>query len=171
MFEDKREQPAAQLGALAQIVSARGPRLGWKSRKAPSVPPSRLPTLPLPLVPRNAFGTADLTATVKRVHQRCLADLSGSIWLNALLFVPVGDHTGGTVSGVPRQPWRGLIPSVNSWVIMPSLAGVLREHVNYTAWANTRLIEAASALSHQELVRDFATADHNVLGTLGVVRK
>jgi hypothetical protein len=39
MFEDKWEQPAAELGAFAQIVSARGPRLGWKSRKAPSVPP------------------------------------------------------------------------------------------------------------------------------------
>jgi len=54
-------------------------------------------------------------------------------------------------------------------VIMPSLAEVLRDHVNYTAWANTRLIEAVGALSHQELIRDFNTANHNVLGTLAHV--
>ena len=42
----------------------------------------------------------------------------------------------------------------------------LRHHLNYTAWASSRLVEAASALNQQELTRDFATADHNVLGTL-----
>jgi uncharacterized damage-inducible protein DinB len=38
--------------------------------------------------------------------------------------------------------------------------------LNYTAWASRRLVEAASTLSPQELTRDFATADHSVLGTL-----
>ena len=84
----------------------------------------------------------------------------------------MGDLTGRAATQAellqvwPRQLWCGLIPSVNLWVIMPNLAEVLRDHVNYTAWANVRLIEAASVLSHQELLRDFATADHNVLGTL-----
>jgi uncharacterized damage-inducible protein DinB len=49
---------------------------------------------------------------------------------------------------------------------MAMLADVLRNHVNYHAWASSRLIDAASALNPQELTRDFATADHNVLGTL-----
>ncbi|MGB9491035.1 MAG: DinB family protein [Terriglobales bacterium] len=49
---------------------------------------------------------------------------------------------------------------------MPMLADVLRHHLNYTAWASSRLVEAASALNPEELTRDFATADHNVLGTL-----
>ncbi len=52
---------------------------------------------------------------------------------------------------------------------MAMLADVLRNHLNYTAWASSRLVEAASALTPQELVRDFATADHNVLGTLAHV--
>ena len=45
-------------------------------------------------------------------------------------------------------------------------ADVLRSHLNYTAWASRRLVAAASALSPQELMRDFGSADHNVLGTL-----
>ena len=49
---------------------------------------------------------------------------------------------------------------------MTGLVDVLRNHLNYHAWASERLIEAASALTPQELIRDFATADHNVLGTL-----
>jgi len=49
---------------------------------------------------------------------------------------------------------------------MPMLADVLRYHLNYTAWASTRLVDAASALTSQELMRDFATANRNVLGTL-----
>ncbi|MGA7560777.1 MAG: DinB family protein [Terriglobales bacterium] len=49
---------------------------------------------------------------------------------------------------------------------MATLVDVLRNHLNYTAWASSRLVEAASALNPQELMRDFATADHNVLGTL-----
>jgi len=46
------------------------------------------------------------------------------------------------------------------------LADVLRNHLNYTAWASSKLVDAASALTPEELMRDFATADHNVLGTL-----
>jgi uncharacterized damage-inducible protein DinB len=49
---------------------------------------------------------------------------------------------------------------------MAMTVDVLRHHLNYTAWASNRLVEAASALNDQELMRDFATADHNVLGTL-----
>jgi uncharacterized damage-inducible protein DinB len=43
---------------------------------------------------------------------------------------------------------------------------ILRHHLSYTAWASSRLVDAASALSPEELVKDFATADRNVLGTL-----
>jgi uncharacterized damage-inducible protein DinB len=49
---------------------------------------------------------------------------------------------------------------------MPTLVDALRNHLNYTAWASGRLVEAASALNSEELVRDFGTADRNILGTL-----
>ena len=39
-------------------------------------------------------------------------------------------------------------------------------HIDYTAWASRRLLEAASSLSPDELNRDFGTADKSVLGTL-----
>jgi uncharacterized damage-inducible protein DinB len=42
----------------------------------------------------------------------------------------------------------------------------LQDHIGYTAWASLRLIEAASKLSHEELTRDFQTADKTVLDTL-----
>ncbi|HWX55514.1 MAG TPA: DinB family protein [Verrucomicrobiae bacterium] len=42
----------------------------------------------------------------------------------------------------------------------------LRTHLNYTAWASGKLVQAASALSPEELVRDFHTSDRSVLGTL-----
>jgi uncharacterized damage-inducible protein DinB len=45
-------------------------------------------------------------------------------------------------------------------------AEVLRTHLDYTAWASRLLVEAAGRLSREELTRDFATADKNVLGTL-----
>jgi uncharacterized damage-inducible protein DinB len=45
-------------------------------------------------------------------------------------------------------------------------ADTLRKHLDYTAWASARLVAAASALSPEELTRDFGTADHSVLGTL-----
>jgi len=42
----------------------------------------------------------------------------------------------------------------------------LRSHLGYTAWASRALVEAAGRLSHEELTRDFGTADKSVLGTL-----
>ncbi len=45
-------------------------------------------------------------------------------------------------------------------------AHALRTHLDYTAWASARLVDAAGALTSQELTRDFGTADHSVLGTL-----
>jgi uncharacterized damage-inducible protein DinB len=43
---------------------------------------------------------------------------------------------------------------------------VLRTHIEYTAWASARLVEAAGQLTPEELTHNFATADKNVLGTL-----
>ncbi|MEQ1884219.1 MAG: DinB family protein [Bryobacteraceae bacterium] len=43
---------------------------------------------------------------------------------------------------------------------------VLAHHIAYTRWASVRLVEAAGALSFDELTRDFQTADKSVLGTL-----
>jgi len=43
---------------------------------------------------------------------------------------------------------------------------VLKTHIRYSAWASARLVEAAGALSQEELDRDFGTADKSVLGTL-----
>jgi uncharacterized damage-inducible protein DinB len=45
-------------------------------------------------------------------------------------------------------------------------AEVLQSHIAYTAWASRMLVEAAGSLSHEELTRDFGTADKSVLGTL-----
>jgi uncharacterized damage-inducible protein DinB len=45
-------------------------------------------------------------------------------------------------------------------------AEVLRQHLDYSAWASARLFDAASQLSGDELVRDFGTADKSVMGTL-----
>ena len=42
----------------------------------------------------------------------------------------------------------------------------LRTHLDYTAWATARLVNAACQLTSEELSRDFQTADHSVLGTL-----
>jgi uncharacterized damage-inducible protein DinB len=42
----------------------------------------------------------------------------------------------------------------------------LRLHVNYSAWASRRLLEAASMLPPSDLTRDFKTADRCVLDTL-----
>ena len=49
---------------------------------------------------------------------------------------------------------------------MPTTLEVLRSHLNYSAWASRRLVEAAEKLSPAELMRDFSTADRSVLGTL-----
>src|SRR5215471_10263936 len=42
----------------------------------------------------------------------------------------------------------------------------LRDHLTYTAWASRRLVDAASQLPPEQLVRDFGTADKSILGTL-----
>lgn len=43
---------------------------------------------------------------------------------------------------------------------------VLRAHLDYTAWASGLLVNAAAGLSEDELARDFATSEKNVLNTL-----
>ena len=58
------------------------------------------------------------------------------------------------------------LPGVHWCALMIMTVDVLQTHLHYTAWASSRLVDAATALSPQELMRDFATADHNVLGTL-----
>jgi len=45
-------------------------------------------------------------------------------------------------------------------------SGALRTHIDYTAWASLRLLNAAAALTPEELTHDFQTADGSVLGTL-----
>jgi uncharacterized damage-inducible protein DinB len=49
---------------------------------------------------------------------------------------------------------------------MEGLADLLRTHLDYTAWASTRVVHAASELTSGELMHDFKTADKSVLGTL-----
>ncbi len=44
--------------------------------------------------------------------------------------------------------------------------GALRDLLDYTAWASTRLVAAAAMLGEEEINRDFGTADKSVLGTL-----
>jgi uncharacterized damage-inducible protein DinB len=43
---------------------------------------------------------------------------------------------------------------------------MLKTHIDYTIWANRRLLDAAAELTPDELTRDFGTADKSVLGTL-----
>ena len=45
-------------------------------------------------------------------------------------------------------------------------ADALRSHLDYSAWASARLLDAASKLTPEELTRDFGTADKSVVGTL-----
>ena len=49
---------------------------------------------------------------------------------------------------------------------MPLSVEDLRDHLAYSAWASQRLVHAASQLTEAELLRDFQTSDHSVLGTL-----
>lgn len=49
---------------------------------------------------------------------------------------------------------------------MPASAEVLRDHLDYTAWASGLLLDAARQLTPDELNRDFGTGDKSVLGTL-----
>ncbi len=39
-------------------------------------------------------------------------------------------------------------------------------HLDYTAWASQRLLDAAAELTEEELNRDFGTSEHSYLGTL-----
>lgn len=43
---------------------------------------------------------------------------------------------------------------------------IFESHLRFTAWASGRLLEAAAALSEEELNRDFKTADKSVVATL-----
>ena len=52
---------------------------------------------------------------------------------------------------------------------MPVSPETLRTHLDYTAWAASRLLDAAAQLSPEELNRDFGTADKSVVGTLAHV--
>ncbi|HEX8984059.1 MAG TPA: DinB family protein [Bryobacteraceae bacterium] len=45
-------------------------------------------------------------------------------------------------------------------------ADAVRLHLEYSAWANRRLMKAAAELPEEELTRDFGTSTRNVLGTL-----
>ena len=45
-------------------------------------------------------------------------------------------------------------------------ADTLRTHIEYSAWASRRMVDAAAQLTPDELTRDFGTADKSVLGTL-----
>jgi uncharacterized damage-inducible protein DinB len=49
---------------------------------------------------------------------------------------------------------------------MPVTADVLQLHLDYSAWASQRLLDAAAELSEDELNRDFGSSEHSVLGTL-----
>jgi uncharacterized damage-inducible protein DinB len=46
------------------------------------------------------------------------------------------------------------------------IADVIRNQLEYSAWAGARLLAAARRLTPEQLNRDFATADRSVLGTL-----
>jgi uncharacterized damage-inducible protein DinB len=43
---------------------------------------------------------------------------------------------------------------------------VLREHLQYTAWASDRLVRAAEQLSVEQLTHDFQFSERSILGTL-----
>ena len=45
-------------------------------------------------------------------------------------------------------------------------AEVLRMHLDYSAWASARLLDAVATLPAAELQRDFGTADKSIIGTL-----
>ena len=49
---------------------------------------------------------------------------------------------------------------------MTGLSHLVRNHIDYTIWANNRLIDAAAKLNQEELRRNFGTADRSVQGTL-----
>jgi uncharacterized damage-inducible protein DinB len=46
----------------------------------------------------------------------------------------------------------------------------LLTHLDFSAWASRRLLQAATTLTAGELVRDFGTADRSVVGTLAHIQ-
>ena len=48
-------------------------------------------------------------------------------------------------------------------------ADILRLHLDYSAWASQRLLEAVANLPHEDLTRDFQTSDGNIVHTLSHV--
>lgn len=64
----------------------------------------------------------------------------------------------------PNRPGHGTADI--SLQTMAVTVEAIRTHLDYTAWASRRLVDAANALSSEELTQDFRTADHSVLGTL-----
>jgi uncharacterized damage-inducible protein DinB len=46
---------------------------------------------------------------------------------------------------------------------------ILQDHINYSAWATARLLEACAQLSPEELSHDFRAADSTIPGTLAHV--
>ena len=54
----------------------------------------------------------------------------------------------------------------NSRIVLGVTPEALRDHLEYSAWASRRLVDAAAGLSPEDLTRDFQTADRSVLGTL-----
>ena len=77
-----------------------------------------------------------------------------------------GDMRSKTVSSGGIDQQRGGYYSISDNRVMPVSADTLRLHLDYTAWATGRLLEAASTLSQEELTRDFGTADRSAIGTL-----
>lgn len=49
---------------------------------------------------------------------------------------------------------------------MTSLTRVIQNHLEYDAWANARLLDAAEKLTSEDLEHDFGSADKSVHGTL-----
>jgi len=49
---------------------------------------------------------------------------------------------------------------------MAASADTLRLHLDYSAWASNRMVDAASQLTEEELCRDFRTSDKCVVNTL-----
>jgi uncharacterized damage-inducible protein DinB len=47
-----------------------------------------------------------------------------------------------------------------------SLAAIIQNHLAYDWWASSRLLDAASSLTDEQLNRDFGTADKSIKGTL-----
>jgi uncharacterized damage-inducible protein DinB len=43
---------------------------------------------------------------------------------------------------------------------------ILRQHLEYSAWASRRLLQAVLELTPEEQTRDFGTSDRSILGTL-----